>query len=246
MPTSNNKILQIFIDESGDFNFSPKGTKYFVLTCISSLNPLVGRDKFLQLKYKLLADGTNEEYFHASEDKQLVRNKVFDLIKDLDDFEIHSVIAQKNKVNWSLYEEPIIGTSSKGFNIKVRRVEEKIYKQISETLLKYVIKRYVEYKNIQIDKVMVIFGAVFTRRKHEFIKKYIKSYFKKKYGKTPYTYFHQVKADINCQISDYCGWAIYIKWEREEIRPYKQIKNKIQSEFDIFEIGDTVYYKYEK
>ena len=32
--------LYIFLDESGDFNFSPRGTKYFTITAISLTIPI--------------------------------------------------------------------------------------------------------------------------------------------------------------------------------------------------------------
>jgi hypothetical protein len=101
----NQNTLYIFIDESGNFDFSPMGTKYFALTCISTLNPLENRINLLDLKYKLLRAGVDQEFFRASEDKQPVRDEVFHLIEELDDFEIDSVIAQKNKTNFSLYED---------------------------------------------------------------------------------------------------------------------------------------------
>jgi len=33
------RTLFIFIDESGNFDFSPKGTKYFILSAVSTLKP---------------------------------------------------------------------------------------------------------------------------------------------------------------------------------------------------------------
>ena len=54
-------------------------------------------------------------------------------------------------------------------------------------------------------------------------------------------YFHATKSDLNCQIADYCGWAIGIKWERGELRSYDLIKHHIQSEFPIFAKGLTKY-----
>jgi len=248
MNSLENKTLFIFIDESGNFDFSPKGTKYFVLTCISTINPFENRDSFLNLKYKLLGEGINEEYFHATEDKQDVRNQMFSLIGKLNDFGVDSVIAQKNKVNWSLYEALDVCKKPANFKFKIRKVQERFYKQISETLLQYVIRRYTQYrKNLNIEKIIIVLGALFSNYKQEFIKKYLKSYFKENFQKTPYIYFHQVKTDINCQIADYFGWAIFVKWERREMRSYNQIQNKINSEFDIFEKGDgTIYYEYKK
>ena len=50
------------------------------------------------------------------------------------------------------------------------------------------------------------------------------------------------KSHLYLQAADYCNWAIYVKWEREELRPYQMIQGKVRSEFDIFADGDTRYY----
>lgn len=234
------KVLFIFIDESGNFDFSQKGTKYFVLTSISTFIPLEKRISFLSLRYSLLKEGFDLEFFHATEDKQFVRDKVFNLISYLSDFEIDSIVVQKNKTNHMLYLE--IEPSQKKGDLDLKKVEEKFYKQISETLLQYIIRRYFQIKKTNIEKVVIVFGAVFNKRKHEYITKYLKQYLKRNFNKVPYIYFHRSNSDVNCQIADYCGWAIYVKWERNEKRPYNLISDKIKSEFDIFKEGETIYY----
>ena len=96
------RTLFVFIDESGNFDFSPKGTKYFVLSAVSTLNPL-GKEILEEIKCDLMKNGNNLEYFHASEDKQFIRNRVYNFIESLEDIGIDSVIVQKNKTNPSLY-----------------------------------------------------------------------------------------------------------------------------------------------
>jgi hypothetical protein len=103
------KALYIFIDESGNFDFTAKGTKYFALTAITTTAPLETRENLLRkvydLKYEGRKEGRGDYYFHATEDKQEVRNWVFEAIKQLDDIEIDVILAQKNKANPSLYIE---------------------------------------------------------------------------------------------------------------------------------------------
>ena len=48
-----------------------------MLGAILNKNPVGSQLGLRSLKYKLLTEGINLEYFHASEDKQLVRNQVF-------------------------------------------------------------------------------------------------------------------------------------------------------------------------
>ncbi|NQU77392.1 DUF3800 domain-containing protein, partial [Candidatus Falkowbacteria bacterium] len=103
---NNEKILYLFVDESGNLDFSPKGTKYFTLSCLCTFSPVREREKLLGLRYHLLGEGADQEFFHATEDRQIVRNQVFDIIDSLvDDIGIYSVIVQKNKTNPALYNE---------------------------------------------------------------------------------------------------------------------------------------------
>ncbi len=227
------RTLFIFIDESGGLDFSPKGTKYFSISAISTLNPL-GKEKLEEIKYDLIEKGIDIEYFHATEDKQLVRNRVYDFIESLEDIEIDSVIVQKNKANPSLIlDKEKKSKKGKGY---------KLYIIALRTLLKYIYERYENSENI--DLVVVILSSIFTKGKHDLIKMIIKKYLKQEFQKPFFLYFHQCKADKNTQIADYCCWAIHKKWTDGEMRPYSAIQNKIRSEFDIFGIGETIYYEY--
>ena len=226
------RTLFIFIDESGNFDFSPKGTKYFILSAVSTLNPL-GKEKLEEIKYDLMKDGTNLEYFHATEDKQVVRNKVYSFIENLKDIEIDSVIAQKNKTNPSLYVSIKKKKPKKG---------EKLYTLALQTLLQYIFRRY--NSSAKVDQVVIVLSSIFDVNKRELIKKTIKIYLKQIFSNPFYLYFHQNRSDKNTQIADYCCWAIYRKWTDGEIRPYNAVNkgNKIKSEFDIFKTGKTIYY----
>jgi len=227
------RTLFIFIDESGNFDFSPKGTKYFILSAVSTLNPL-GKEKLEEIKYDLMKNGTNLEYFHATEDKQVVRNKVYSFIENLKDIEIDSVIAQKNKTNPSLYVSTKKKKPKKG---------EKLYTLALQTLLQYIFRRY--NNSAEVDQVVIVLSSIFDLNKRELIKKTIKIYLKQIFSNPFYLYFHQNRSDKNTQIADYCCWAIYKKWTDGEIRPYSAVNkgNKIKSEFDIFKTGKTIYYK---
>ena len=227
------KTLFIFIDESGNFDFSPNGTKYFSLSAISTLDPL-GKEKLEKIKYYLIEKGIDIEYFHAAEDEQFVRNRVYNFIESLEDIEIDSVIVQKNKTNPSLYiPEKKMWKKEKGYEL---------YSTVLRTLLRYIFYRYRD--SINIDQAVVILSSIFNKSKQELIKKTIKIYLEQEFLKPFFLYFHQCRADKNTQIADYCCWAIHKKWTDGEMRPYSAIQNKIRSEFDIFEIGKKIYYEY--
>lgn len=237
------KTLYIFIDESGNFDFSPKGTKYFALTSVATVKPSTGREAFLELKYNLLKERNSgvTDFFHATEDQQNIRDRVFNLIGKSDDFLVDSIIAQKNKTNPSLLQRTEVYQGKDGKDhVRAVKTEEEFYRMISNTLLKYTFNNYGALDHIE--QVVVILGALFTKNKQEYVLKNLKKYLKENFGKPFFIYFHSVQCDINCQIADYCGWAIYVNWERGETRPLESIKGKVKSMFEIFKSGTTEYY----
>lgn len=76
----NDRFLYIFLDEAGNFDFSVTGTRYFVVACVTRERPFGDYSDFIKLKYDLIEQGGEVEYFHASEDKQSVRDQVFQII----------------------------------------------------------------------------------------------------------------------------------------------------------------------
>ena len=156
------RTLFIFIDESGGFDFSPKGTKYFVLSAVSTLSPL-GKERLEEIKYDLMKNGNDLEYFHAAEDKQVVRNQVYDFIENLENIEIDSVIVQQNKTNPSLYISEKKKKSKKG---------TKLYTIALRTLLRYIFCRY--DISAKVDQVVIVLSSIFDVNKRELIKKTIK------------------------------------------------------------------------
>lgn len=236
------KTLYIFIDESGNFDFSPSGTKFFVLTSVTTTRPLNERLSLLNLKYDLLKKGFNQECFHATEDKQEVRDLVYQEVGKLDDIEVDAIVAQKNKANPSLYIDYDHAKRMRGV-FKMVRSEEKFYHRISQTLLQYIFQRH---DNDEIEKIIVVLGALFPNNKHGYVLKSLKQYLKTKFKKPFYVYFHKTEADINCQLADYCGWAVYVNAERAEGRPLATLKGRLKSVFSIFDRGTTEYYQYKK
>jgi len=73
--------LYIFLDEGGNFDFTPSGTKYFTITSISKTRPFRIAPILDHLKYDPIETGINIEYFHAAEDRQAVRDNVFAAIR---------------------------------------------------------------------------------------------------------------------------------------------------------------------
>ncbi|MEO0074845.1 MAG: DUF3800 domain-containing protein [candidate division WOR-3 bacterium] len=227
------KTLYLFIDESGNFDFSPSGTKFFVLTVLSTINPYDIAAPLLKLRYDLLPNyecGQRMEeqgYFHASEDAQKVRDNVFSIVSEVNHtLRIDSVIAQKNKANPKFHQQHL-----------------EFYKVLGEALLKYAFNRA---ERQDYNHVVVVFSSLFDKKKRGILKQSFKSLIKQ-YAKVSYAlYFHDSKFDLCNQATDYFGWAIYRKYESRDTRSYAMVKHFIKSEFPIFEKGSTEYYAYKK
>jgi hypothetical protein len=229
--------LFIFLDESGNFDFSANGSVYWSLTALCTLQPVDGRESLTDLLYKLAAAGGGQECFHATEDLQSVRDQVFACINKLPvNFELHSVIAEKRRANPSTYQEPYRrdGVWQKRTN------PDRLYGIVCRTILKYIFGRP-RYKKAK--RIVVVLSSIFTNPRHGAIRKLLVEHLKSYTSAKFFIYFHATKADLNCQIADYCGWAIARKWEKRDTRSYELIKHHIKSEFDIFAVGDgTTYY----
>ena len=216
--------LYVFLDEAGDFNFSAPGTRYFMLTSVTSVRPFGWDASLLNLKYNLLEQGGNIEYFHASEDRQIIRDQVFSVaVSHLSEFTLDCLIVEKRKTAPKL------------------RVEEKFYPGMLGYLLQYVLKA----RNLQeYAEVIVITDSLPIKRKREAVEKGIKQTLSDKLpaGTRYKILHHSSKSCMGLQIADYCNWAVFRKWERGDLRSYGLIKSAIRSEFDIFKNGTQYFY----
>ncbi len=237
-PSIKTKIgtLYLFLDESGNFDFTTKGTKYFILTALATFDPLTKREDLIKLRYQLLSDGIDQEYFHATEDLQRTRDQVYNIISHIGSgAEVHAVIAQKNKTHPSMYKEAYM----KGSRHITRVTGSALYQKMSETLLKYVFKG----KGNHVDKIVVVVGSLFVGERKKAMTRTLKQYLKANFPDVPFEmYSHSACADLNCQLADYCCWAISVLRERGEKRPYSIVQPMIKSEFEIFGLGTTEYY----
>ena len=68
--------MYVYIDEAGNLDFGEHGTRFFVLTGVVMRRPFRHLPALLDVKYEALETGLDLEYFHASEDRQAVRDQV--------------------------------------------------------------------------------------------------------------------------------------------------------------------------
>lgn len=218
--------LYAFLDESGEYTFHAKSPRYLIYTGVVTTNPMLFTVELATLKYALLEEGLDagkcEDCFHATTDKQTTRDKVYAIIQSSNDFEVHSIVVRKNRVNPSLYK---FGP----------------YYIAYRTMLKYMLAFR------KPDRLHIIVDTPPDKAQQAALKKSLKARADEIIAsrKIPYTIdHHKSGCHALLQVADYCAWAIMKKWQSGDMRSYNLISGRIRNEFDIYVNGDKDYYVY--
>lgn len=222
-------MLFIYLDESGNYDFTKDGSEYLIYTALTTTNPYGVHHKLCELERDLKRRSIPLEsgYFHATEDKQQVRNEVYDILYDKSlEYDIDSVIVEKCKTNPSI------------------RDIHTLYKKVYGVLLQYVFRRYKE-----VNKIMIFADVIPDSKKKKDIEKGIKETLSNLLDTKTIKYhllFISSLFSYGLQAVDYCCWAQKKKWgdwgEKIDLRAYDRVKHKMRSSLDLFGRGDG--YKY--
>jgi hypothetical protein len=216
-------LRYIFADEAGDFEFArkPNVSRYFIV-CTVCLDACHVGAKLLELRRELAWQGYPlGDYFHASEDKQAVRDTVFKLIC-AEDFELHATIMEKSKAQK-----------------QVRVTRERFYQYGWFYHFKHVAPKIVAGDT----ELLITTASVGTRKGQAVFTAAVNDVVQQTIQRNQWqTYFCRSAADPCLQIADYCTWAIQKKWERDDSRAYDMIKGRITYEYDLWAHGNKHYY----
>jgi hypothetical protein len=191
------KTLWVYVDESGNFDFSASGTKHFVMSAFFTTDPLQTTEKIASLKYSLLSQGVNVANFHASEDSQRVRDQVFDHIFGLKKVSAYTFWLKKSNLPFEL------------------KTTSAIYELLGLELARTTVNQALSLK---VTSVVMVFDRTLRNREEQAFRSKSKAMFTRL--RYPFhIYFHNVSKDFNGQIADYVAWANYVKLERDEQRP---------------------------
>ena len=193
----------IFTDEAGDFAFK-RGVNILRLR--------------RQLAWEKLPIG---DYFHASEDKQVIRDRVFEAIRG-EPFRVDATILEKSKA------QPHI------------RADDAIFYKYAWWYHFKHIGPQIAYRADELHITTASLGtrrrrAIYTASVNEVVAQVLK-------GVTWITTFTPAGCDPCLQLADYCTWAIQKKWEKGDERSYALIQSRIASEFNLWRRGRTHYY----
>ena len=92
--------LYAFLDEGGNFDFSASGTSHLTLTAVRARRPFRFSTPLTDLRYDLLERGIDLEYLHASNDRQAVRNEMFErvIVPFLADLRAEVLVVEKASI----------------------------------------------------------------------------------------------------------------------------------------------------
>lgn len=212
--------LYVFVDESGNFDFSDNGTTHFVLGALATTDPTASARHAQRLKYRLLGDGHDISSFHASEDKQLVRDEVLRTMADLHEVHAHVIYGDKH-----------LAAPNK-------QSDGSLYTLFGRALIRHVLR---VFEDSAIGRIVVVFDRTLTGKKRGAFEQAIKPDLKAS-GRPFAVYFQPMASDLNGQMADYLSWAKYVSLERSEHRPWRALGPLDVSDFDIFRRGRIRYY----
>ncbi len=219
--------LFIFLDEGGNFDFSPKGSRFFTLTGVSFSRPFSIYPVLDDYKYDLIEHRIKPpieiEYFHCADDNKYIRNRVFGILDSyVPPNSVDCVVVEKSKTGPAL------------------QPPEHFYPRMIGYLLKYAVEQQIG----KFGEVVVITDNLPVARKRDAIEKGLKTGLVKVLPKgIPYRIMHHAsRSHYGLQVADYFNWAIFRKWENGDDRIHTIIRKKIRSEFDIFRSGTRNYY----
>jgi hypothetical protein len=219
--TEQKSPLYIFVDESGNFDFTNKGTNHFVLGAFATYDPIQSATNLLKLKYALLREGYDITQFHAAEDKQIIRDLVFKSIDSIPLSMSHVIYGNKHLLAPNL------------------QTDQGIYSLFGRAMIRF-------YRNgLNIDRtssIIIIFDQALPAKKRGYLAGILKPELKE-LGIPFRIYFHKMSTDFNGQIADYISWAKYVELERSETRPWNFLQASSRpTDFDIFRRSTRSYY----
>lgn len=211
----------VFMDESGDLQFSLKGKQHFVLSAFLTTAPEVSAAAMQRLKYELLASGSRDLEFHATENSKGTRRRVIDCIKSLETPRVHSIWIDKRYTPPSIQEETIL----------LSKIGSAMGSWLSGVV------------PTDIDKIILVFDSVLTGKKQDAFIKLLKPQLKA-LDREFRILFHPVKQDLNGQIVDYFSWALFRNLESQDSTTMKALEDSSHwDNFNLFHADQTIYWR---
>lgn len=214
------RTLYVFLDESGDLQFTSKGKRYFILSAVYTETPEVSAAAMQALKYDLLAKGSNDLEFHATENSVGTRRRVAETIRGLSNIRVHTLWIDKTYTHPRFQDEVAL------LSLFGKAMGRWIEKAVA----------------VDHDQVVMVFDSVLTGKKQDAFKRTMKPALKS-LGVPFRISFHPVKQDLNGQIADYFSWSAFRRLERGDDGPVRALSGIPWTMFNLFPAGTSRYWE---
>lgn len=220
--------VHVFGDEAGDLTFKPARppgiSRYFIIGTVAMDGCSIA-EELLALRREFAWNGLQLDEFHATVDKQRVRDRVFDIIAQ-HDLRFDATIYDKRKAYPYTYADPLY-----------------FYKLAWYSHFKHVAPEIADAK----DELLVVASSLQIKRKKKTAKAAVHQAVKDVVHQVSPTVvchcaFSPAKTDPCLQVADYLSWAIQRKHEASDDRSYEQIKHLVASEYHYFKYGVKNYF----
>lgn len=213
----------IFADEAGDFTFNRERnvSRYFILCTVHMHDCAVAGD-LIALRHKLAREGAElGDYFHATTDKQAVRDAVYETVLKRD-FTIQATLMEKSKAQ-----------------AHIRQSKPRFYQYGWFYHFRHGVSRDLNGDH----DALVTAASIGTKKERAAFENAVNDVMRQTVRcKTWATDFTPCASHPCLQVADYCAWAIQRRLELNDARSYDLIKDRITYEYDLWQKGNIHYY----
>ncbi|MGB1219944.1 MAG: DUF3800 domain-containing protein [Alcanivoracaceae bacterium] len=205
----------LFSDEAGCFEFDvskPNVSKYLMICTVLTESLDVGKS-LLDLRHDLIKNGAQlNDYFHATQDKQDVRDAVYETILQ-HDFQVQAQICEKSKAQ-----------------SHIRSSKARFYKYPWFYLVKHGVAPLLSSSS----HLYATAASIGTKKERKTYITNLNDVMEQTVGCDFTVDFRPCQADPCLQVADYCAWAIQRKWELGDSRSYDLIEDRVTYEYDLW------------
>lgn len=202
----------VFLDESGNFDFSERGTQYFILTAVITSEPWICAASVARLRYEFLARGLDDQLpFHASENSHGTRLRfIQSLCGSEHDCRVHSIYGRKALAYSSIQSDVAM------------------YSVFAKAMGKYLLKSLASVSL----PIVLVYDATLRGKKRSSFLAAVKAELNR--IQLPYTItFSSASSEGNGQVADMYAWALGRSLEQGDHRYLKALPSA-HSAFNLF------------
>lgn len=215
--------IHVYSDESGCFAFkrNRRASKYFLVCTVAMADCSIGAS-LLDLRRDMIWRGMPVgDQYHASEDRDEVREEVYDLISK-HELRIDATLLEKSKAR-----------------PHVRATRESFFKYAWFYHFRHVGPKVMAGRT----EIAITAAAIGTNKDQAVFTAAVNDVLQQTIQRQQWrTFFPRAVADPCVQVADYCAWALRRKWERNDETWYDKISNQVSTQYDLWKTGAHHYY----